>query len=90
MQTDSKYKSAVDVSARILEGEAVLLNTQTGAYFSLNKVGTHIWQLYGEGKSLAEVVEGVCQRFEVTPERAEADVRAFTSTLVERGLLLAA
>lgn len=90
MLPESRYTPAAEVNARVLESEAVLLNVQTGAYFGLNKVGTHIWQLYGEGKSLSEVIDGVCQRFEVTRERAEADVRAFTKTLVERGLLLPA
>jgi Coenzyme PQQ synthesis protein D (PqqD) len=90
MLPESRYTPSPDITLREFEGEAVLLNVQTGAYFSLNKVGTHIWQLYGEGKTLAEVVEGVCERFEVTPERAEADVRTFTERLVERGLLTSA
>jgi hypothetical protein len=90
MLPESRYAASPDITLRVLESEAVLLNVQTGAYFSLNKVGTHIWQLYGEGKTLAEVVEGVCERFEVTAERAEADVRAFTERLVERGLLASA
>jgi len=89
MHPDSRYTPSPEVSARVLDGEAVLLNVQTGAYFGLNKVGTHIWQLYGEGKSLAQVVAGVCDRFAVTTERAETDVRAFTKTLLERGLMQA-
>jgi hypothetical protein len=72
---------------RVLEGEAVLLNIRTGAYFSLNKVGTHIWQLYSSGQSLSEVVGGVCARFAVDPQRAENDVRNLTEQLLERGLL---
>ena len=87
MLPESRFTAAPDVNAKVLEAEAVLLNVKTGAYFSMNKVGTHIWELYGAGRSLSEVVAGVCERFEVTPERAEADVRAFTAALLERGLL---
>lgn len=90
MLPESCYAPASQVSAKVVEGEAVLLNVETGAYFSLNKVGTHIWELYSQGKTLAEVVDGVCQRFEVATGRAEADVRLFTETLVQRGLLLPA
>jgi hypothetical protein len=89
MHSDNRYAHSPDVTMRVLEGEAVLLNLQTGTYFGLNKVGTHIWQLYSEGKTLGEVVAGVCQRFEVDLERAQADVEAFTNRLVERGLLAA-
>ena len=87
MLPDRKFTLSPDITIRTLEGEAVLLNLQTGAYFGLNKVGTHIWQLYSEGKPLGEVVTGVCQRFEVDAERAQADVEAFTQRLLERGLL---
>ncbi|MFK7848124.1 MAG: PqqD family protein, partial [Rhodothermales bacterium] len=31
-----------------LEGEAVLLNIQSGRYFGLNEVGTSIWSLIKE------------------------------------------
>jgi hypothetical protein len=89
MPSDSRYHPAPQITMKVLEGEAVLLNLETGAYFGLNKVGTHIWQLYSEGKSQEEVVAGVVKRFEVDLERARADVEAFTARLAERGLLLA-
>lgn len=86
--SDSRFEPHADVQARVLDGEAVLLNIRTGAYFGLNVVSTHIWELYGEGKTLAEVVDGVLDRFEVECQQAEGDVRDFTQTLVERELLL--
>jgi hypothetical protein len=76
-----------DLEVQVLDGEAVILNTRTGAYFGTNPVGTHIWQLYAEGKTVAEVVDGVVARFEVDAERAQADVLAFTESLLKGGLL---
>ena len=87
---DSRFKTQPDISVRVLDGEAVLLNTRTGAYFSLNKVGTHIWQLYGAGQTAAEVLAGVRERFAVEPERAETDLQNLTEKLLDRGLLLPA
>jgi len=78
-----------DLEVQVLDGEAVILNTRTGAYFGTNPVGTHIWQLYAEGKTVAEVVDGVVARFEVDAERAQADVLAFTESLLKGGLLSA-
>jgi hypothetical protein len=78
-----------DLEVQVLDGEAVILNTRTGAYFGTNPVGTHIWQLYGEGKTVAEVVEGVVTRFDVDAERAQSDVLAFTESLLKGGLLSA-
>ena len=90
LQPEARYKPNPDINVRVLDGEAVLLNIRTGAYFSLNKVGTHIWQLYNDGQTLAGTVGGVCQRFAVDPQRAETDVRNLTEKLLERGLLQAA
>jgi hypothetical protein len=46
-----------DVVFRELEGEAVLLNLETGVYFGLNEVGTRIWSLLQERVSLKQVLE---------------------------------
>ena len=88
IHSDSHYTQNPDVRAEVLDGEAVLLNIQTGTYFGMNKVGTHIWELFGKGKSLSEVVESVHRRFDVTPEQAATDVHTFIQTLLERGLLI--
>ena len=88
-QPEASFTPHPDVQVRVLDGEAVLLNVRSGSYFGLNKVGTHIWELFGQGKTVTAVVAGVCRRFEVEPDQAEEDVRAFTDSLVERGLLQA-
>jgi len=84
---ESKFTPDPRLQVRVLDGEAVILNTETGAYFGANKVGTHIWELYAAGKSLSEVIEGVLERFQVEPDVAEKDVYAYTEQLVEAGLL---
>lgn len=87
LRPHDRFTLSPDVKVNILDGEAVLLDLQTGAYFGLNKVGAHIWQMYGEGQSVQQAIESVCQRFEVEAARAEQDARALTEKLVERGLL---
>jgi hypothetical protein len=90
LQNQNRFTLSPDVKANLMDGEAVLLDLKTGAYFGLNKVGAHIWQLYADGQTLQDVIAGVCQRFAVEPDRAERDTRALTQKLVERGLLLIA
>lgn len=85
---ESTFKTSPDIQVRVLDGEAVLLNIQTGAYFGANKVATAIWQHYAEGLSLGKVVESIIERFEVEQPRAEADVMAFTRLMLDKGLLV--
>ncbi len=53
----------------------------------LNKVGTYIGQFYGEGKTVSEVVSSLCERYRISAQQAETDVRALTEKLVDKGLL---
>ena len=41
---DSRVTIGPDVVFRELDGEAVILNLETGLYFGLNEMGTRIWQ----------------------------------------------
>jgi len=87
IQPTSSFKFNPDVTVRVMDNEAVLLNVRTGAYFGLNKVGTVIWQLYSEGKTVAEVVSNLCERYGIASERATTDVQALTQKLLEKELL---
>jgi hypothetical protein len=72
---------------RDLDGEAVLLATDSGKYFGLNEVGTRMWSLL----RLHGDVEAVCQtllaEYNVPEERLREDVARFVGTLADRGLI---
>lgn len=85
----SRFVPAPDITASIIEGEAALLNVRTGVYFGLNAVGTFLWKAYSEGQTFGEAVESVCREFSVSPAVAQADARAFTLKILDRGLLQA-
>ena len=79
--------AANDVLFRDLDGELVLLDLRTGVYCSLDPVGTRIWTLTQEGRSLADIVEAVVEEYDVTPERFSADLLGFVASLREKGLV---
>ena len=76
-----------DVLSRDLDGELVLLDLRTGVYCSLDPLGTRIWALTQEGRSLADVVEAVVEEYDVTTERFSADLLGFVASLREKGLV---
>jgi hypothetical protein len=71
---------------RELDGEGVVLDVASGTYFGLNGVGTLIWQLVEAHGRASDVASGVTRRYDVSPDRARADVLALMATLVARGL----
>lgn len=78
---------AGQVSSKV-EGETVILHMPSGTYFGLDRVGTHVWDLLSEPRTLDELRDAVVARFEVEPGRAEEDLRALLSDLEANGLVV--
>lgn len=87
-QKDCVLHATEDVHCTILEGDAVLLNLDNGHYYSLNKVGTAIWEYCDGNRTLTEVLKRICHRFEVKEALARADLLSISSQLVKEKLLL--
>ena len=75
------------VVVRELEGEAILLNLETEAYFGLDEVGTRIWSELVASASVEGVCEVLQQEFDVEPSVLRGDVEKLASELLEQGLL---
>ena len=60
----SQFEVKPGVLHRVVEGEAVMLDLETGEYYGLNDVGTLIWSMLAEGSSLTRIYESVSTAFE--------------------------
>ena len=70
-----------------LSGETVLLELSRGVYFGLDEIGTRIWQLLGESRSLQETVAVLVDEYEVTEQQGAEDLLALVRELEERRLV---
>ena len=66
--------------------ETILLDTQGGRYFSLDPVGSRMWQLLRQHGALRPAYETLLAEYDVTPERLEDDLLALTEKMVTKGL----
>jgi len=76
-----------DVVSRDLEGEAIMLNLDSGVYFGLNEVGTRMWALIQEHGSLRKVFEVMQREYDVTPQTLESDLLRIVGELRAKGLV---
>ncbi len=74
-----------DVQYTVLDDEAILLNLRNGHGYTLNRVGTIMWELMA-GRTLAGVLDEICQRYEVHRDRAHDDLVALVMRLEAEGL----
>ena len=70
-----------------LEGEAVILDMESGSYYGLNEVGARIWELIQEPTSVQEVQEALLQEYEVSPEQCNRELKSVLQDLIEQGLV---
>lgn len=91
METEVRLLDSVsippDVVFRELDGEAVLLNLQTGVYFGLNEMGTRIWDLIQQDGSLAKTADAIEVEYDVARETLEGDLLALIGELASKGLV---
>src|SRR5574337_1573275 len=69
-----------EVTAQVLDGEAIMINLSTGVYYSMDKVGGFLWAIITGGQSLAEAAAAVSARYDVLAEQAQTDVTDRKST----------
>lgn len=73
---------------RILDGEAVIISSETSYYYSLNKTGTFIWNLLlEEEKTLDEIVEKVSSHYEQEKEAITGKIEELLLDLVREKLV---
>ncbi|CAN5458459.1 hypothetical protein BH10CYA1_BH10CYA1_27430 [soil metagenome] len=70
-----------DIIWRVVDDEALILNTSNGYYFSMNGTATEAWCLLTEGKSIDEVAQVIAERYEIDLTSAKADVQALLKEL---------
>lgn len=84
---ESNVAISSDVVSRDLEGEAVILNLESGTYFGLDPVGTRIWSLLQASGSLRRAFDVMLQEYDVAPQKLEDDMLRLVRELCAKGLL---
>ena len=69
-----------------VEGEAVLLDLESGHYYSLNLPGTAIWVMLTGENDLGAVHTALCRRFRVDADTAWQDLAALVRNLCSEKL----
>lgn len=72
---------------RIIDREAFIVAADGQKMHMVNRVGTFIWQLLSGNITGKEIVDRVCERFDVDPTRAQADITDFLDKLDKKKMI---
>jgi len=81
-----------DLVTRSIAGETIIVPVRNNvgdldSIYTLNEVGSAIWELIDGKNSIVQIVEVVCDAYDVTSEVAKEDIIDFLNTLDTSGLI---
>ncbi len=85
--TDRVEVRSPNVISEIIGGEAVIIDLDSGTYYSLDPVGSAVWALVEPGTRVGAVVDALAARFDAPREVVEASAHRFLARLREEGLV---
>ncbi|MCJ7670532.1 MAG: PqqD family protein [Acidimicrobiia bacterium] len=83
----TRYGIPDHVAFEMLDGEAVVLDLESGTYYSFNSVATRVLQLFADGHDDESARASLLEEFDVDEATATADLEECVTELVGRGLL---
>jgi hypothetical protein len=70
-----------------IDGETVIVNLDSGNYYSLDAIGADIWDSVGKGVSVDHIIEDISCRYSGKREEIERAVRLFVNGLLQESLI---
>ena len=74
------------VSCPVEDGVAIL-DLKSNTYFSLDAVGTSIWDQMSNPASLDDLTQAVSAEYEVAPEECRGDIQDLLKDMLQHGMI---
>jgi hypothetical protein len=84
---ESVVRAGAGVVSCDLIGAAALLNMQSNTYYTLNAVGSRIWDVIQKPTVVSAICDDVVARYDVDASKCYADVVALLQELNDAGLI---
>ena len=86
--SDALRPNERSVSSEEIDGEAILMNHDTGMYFNSTGSGGLIWRAIGMGASLDQIVDALAAHYDLEADAVRSDVTEFIAELDRHGLIV--
>jgi len=81
------FTKSKKIAWRVVEEDSVLLNLDTGYYYTLNEVGRFLWEALDGKKKLFAIHKEILDHYDVDPETARRDILELIENLLKEGLV---
>ena len=87
MQVTDRPKRSAQAAFEVVEDEAIIIDLNTGSYYSLNDTGTMFWKLLDGQRTIADCARAIAQEYAVEAGEVEQDLLELAGAFQEEGLI---
>lgn len=77
-----------NIVCEVIDGEAIIINTEKGCYFSLRNTGTEIWVGVAESMSVGDIVNKLFMQYEGELKDIEQAVKDLVAQLQDEEMII--
>lgn len=88
MHSSDKPRRHPDATHETVEEEAIIINLNTGVYYTANDTATVFWELIDGRRTIADCAQLIANEYEVEAEVVEADLLELAAELKSEGLIV--
>lgn len=82
------YVNEASTIHEVIDGEAIMINLDSGNYYTLNDSGAYVWELIRQRRTLDDITRITASRFAQAETATAAHVENFITRLLGEGLIL--
>jgi Coenzyme PQQ synthesis protein D (PqqD) len=90
MPEDVRWRRDTRLPFQEIQGQAVVVVPARRELHEFDETATFLWSALAKERSVAQLVDALCEEFEVDAATAEGDVREFIASLEKKGLVVRA
>ena len=85
--SDNLEVNAERAAGDVIDGEAIIINLETGVYYSMQGIGGDVWSMIAAQRSFGSMLDEIVATYDVTADDARRDLEAVVGELIEEGLV---
>ena len=76
-----------NIIARDLQGEMVLLNKENGDYFTLNSIGSEVYNYICDEMETEQIIDLLFDRYDIEYDKLKADILSLIDDMKKKDIL---
>ena len=88
LNLNSTIQASDDVVVSQVDDELVMMSIEKGQYYSLDEIGSRVWELVKEPRSISAICDVLVEEYDVARAACEQDMVEWLSELAEEKLIL--